>query len=275
MTTRTRTEPRPRGRDLFAAEWIKLWSLRSTPWVLLLCVLGIVAINGAAAVADYQNYPHYGAGIRALFDPWWAMRDAFTLSACEVLILVASTIGVTAVGSEYSTGMVRVTFAAVPARRSVLAAKATVVGTVLLAVGAVTVLTSFFVTQAILSGRHAGMSVTDPGVLRILGTSALVAPVAALVGMGIGVLVRHLAAAVVGTTFLLGLAPLLVDSHTRRWVIDLHNAMPLAAWQRLVEPGKPFDPAIDPTVAGSWIVFAGWPLAAALCAAVVIHRRDV
>ncbi len=75
MTNQTRIRYQVRFRDLLAAEWGKLWSLRSTPWMLLLTVLGVVAIN---ADADYQNYPHYGAQIKAAFVPWWVMRDAFT-----------------------------------------------------------------------------------------------------------------------------------------------------------------------------------------------------
>lgn len=47
---RTATVPRGRFRDLLAAEWIKLWSLRSTPWVLGLSALAIIGANLNAAV---------------------------------------------------------------------------------------------------------------------------------------------------------------------------------------------------------------------------------
>jgi hypothetical protein len=55
--------------------------------------------------------------------------------------------------------------------------------------------TSVGLTQAILSGRHGGFSISHPGVLPSIARPALIAPVRALIGMGIGTVVRHAAAA--------------------------------------------------------------------------------
>lgn len=270
-----RPDAPPRFRDLLAAEWIKLWSLRSTRWVLALSLIAVLAINVNGAYTDYQNYPHYDDGIKALFTPWWAMRDAFNIVASEVLLLVAGTVGALTVCAEYGTGLIRVTFAAVPARRSVLAAKAAVVSAVMLALGTVLALASFLTTQAILSGRHAGLAFTDHGVPRMLLACALVAPLAALVGVGVGGVVRHTATATAATTLLLVLLPFFVDSRTRRWVQHLHDAMPLPAWQRLVAPGPSFDQVHRLSVAAAWLVFVAWPLVAMVGAAVAVRRRDV
>ena len=46
---RRAAEPRARFRDLVAAEWIKLRSLRSTYWVLALSALVVIAFNVNAA----------------------------------------------------------------------------------------------------------------------------------------------------------------------------------------------------------------------------------
>jgi hypothetical protein len=203
------------------------------------------------------------------------MRDAFNIMACEVVLLVAGTVGALAVCAEYGTGLIRVTFVAVPARRSVLAAKAAVVSAMMLVLGASMALASFVVTQAILSQRHAGLTFTDHGVPRMLLASTLVAPLAALVGMGVGGVLRHTATTAVGATFLLAMLPFFVDSPTRRWVQHLHDAMPLPAWQRLTEPGPALGHAHRPTVAAAWLVLAAWPLVAMICATVAVHRRDV
>jgi hypothetical protein len=53
---------------------------------------------------------------------------------------------------------------AVPRRRAVLAAKAATAGAVALAAGEVLAFASFFLTQAILSGHHRGLSLAHPGV---------------------------------------------------------------------------------------------------------------
>ena len=51
--------PRARFRDLLAAEWIKLWSLRSTSWTLALVTLYVAGVSAYASLADYRNWPDY------------------------------------------------------------------------------------------------------------------------------------------------------------------------------------------------------------------------
>lgn len=270
----TAAEPRARFRELLAAEWIKLWSLRSTSWVFALSALAIIGLNANAAIADYTNWPGYSARTRALFEPGGAMQDAFTRNACLVLMLAAASIGAIMIVSEYSTGLIRTTFMAVPARRSVVAAKMAIATAVFLVFGTIVSVTSFGVTQAILSGRHIGLSIGDPGVLRVLAASALFAPVCALIGIGIGALIRHTATTMVAITAILLLVPFFVsDNH--RWTADIDHAMPYSAWQRLVELHM-FGPALHAaTVTGSWIVLVIWPAAAAITAMVVVQHRDL
>jgi hypothetical protein len=64
--------------------------------------------------------------------------------------------------AEHSTGLIRTTFAAVPRRRAVLAAKAATAGAVALAAGEVLAFASFFPTaRATVSGRKPGCPPTD------------------------------------------------------------------------------------------------------------------
>ena len=67
-----------------------------------------------------------------------------------------------AFSSEHATGQIRTTFAAVPRRRAVLAAKAAVVGAVALVLGELLAFVSFFLVQAILSGHHLGIKKCGP-----------------------------------------------------------------------------------------------------------------
>jgi hypothetical protein len=263
-------------KDLLAAEWLKLWSLRSMRWAFAVSALLLIAANANAAIADYQNWPHYDATIRAHFIPGGAYAEAFTHNAALIAMLLTGSIGAIAIVSEYSTGQIRTTFAAVPARRSLLAAKAAVLTAIMLGFGAVVVAVSFGVTQAILSGRHVGISITYPGVLGGLVPSVLLPALSALVGMGLGALIRHSAATTVSTAALLLLVPSFF-SQDRRWTADLQNAMPVNAWQRLRElPGfAPHDLPYPPTVTGCWLVYALWPAVAVLLALAVVHRRDV
>ncbi|WP_320067077.1 ABC transporter permease subunit [Micromonospora sp. RTGN7] len=272
----TLTEAPARFHDLLAAEWIKLWSLRSTRWTLPLVFLFVLGVSVNASLADHRNWPAYVEERREMFRMYGPVRDAFPEAGYLLLILASATIGALTVVGEYQSGLIRATFAAVPARRSVVAAKAAVLAGVMLVFGAVTAATSFWVSQAILADRNAGWSISDPGVLRAVVASAVLVPVCALVGMGLGALTRHAAAAVFAATTVLVLTPLVVDSDEHRWIAELYNALPLTAWLRLIEVHPDIinrDP-YPATVTGSWLTLAAWSLAATLAAITAIHRRE-
>ncbi|SCG41742.1 ABC-2 family transporter protein [Micromonospora echinaurantiaca] len=277
LPTRTPVTDAPaRFRDLLAAEWIKLWSLRSTRWTLPLVFLFVVGVSVHASLADYRNWPRYPAGTRELFHLYGPARDAFPEAGYLLLMLAAASVGALTLVGEYQSGLIRATFAAVPARRSVVAAKAAVLTAVMLVLGLVTAATAFWVSQAILSGRDAGWSIGDPGVARAVLGSALLVPVCALIGMGLGAVIRHAAGAVVAATAVLVLLPLMVDSDKHRWIAELRHALPVPAWQRLIEvhPDVLNPDPFPATVTGAWLGFAGWSLAATLVAVAVVHRRD-
>ncbi|MEV0723143.1 hypothetical protein AB0I37_10270 [Micromonospora purpureochromogenes] len=265
-----------RFRDLLAAEWIKLWSLRSTRWTLPLVFLFVVGVSVNASLADHRNWPMYPDGRREMFHRYGPVRDAFPEAGYLLLMLAATTVGALTLVGEYQSGLIRTTFAAVPARRSVVAAKAAVLTAVMLVLGLVTAATSFWVSQAILSGRDAGWSVGEPGVARAVLASALLVPVCALLGMGLGAVIRHAAGTVVAATSVLVLLPLVVDSDRYRWIAEVRHALPVAAWQRLIEVHPDIinpDP-FPATVTGSWLTFAAWSLAATAVAVTLTHRRD-
>src|SRR6185369_14880733 len=71
-------EPEARFRDLLGAEWIKLWSLRSTYASLSLIIVSAIGFCVYASLADYRNWPSYGADHKSFFDP---IRDAFPQQA--------------------------------------------------------------------------------------------------------------------------------------------------------------------------------------------------
>lgn len=267
-------EPRARFHHLIAAEWTKMWSLRSTPWALAVSALLVVAINTNAAVADHNNWPRYPEGIRELFVPIWAMRDAFTIGGAMVLMLAAASLGALTLVGEYSTGQIRTTFAAVPARRSVLAAKTVVVTAVTTALGAFAAVTSFAVTQAILSGHHVGLPFDYPEASRVMAASALLAPVCALVGMGLAALIRHTATTIVTLTLVLLVLPSLLNEG-RHATASLLHALPQGAWAELVTVGDSPGPVTYPTtIAGSWLVYGIWSLVAVVIAVLAVHHRD-
>ncbi|MEV5721901.1 ABC transporter permease [Amycolatopsis mediterranei] len=261
-----RTGPRARFRDLIAAEWIKLWSLRSTGWTLGVTALVVI---GSAVLEAKSAYDHYTG---APADRGLVIRLAFPSFGYLTLMLVAISVGGLAVVGEYGSGLARTTAVAVPARGSVVLAKAVVMAVVWTVAGTIMSTVAFLTSQSILDER--GISFGYPGAFSALLGASLLAPVCALTGLG--VLVRHAAATIGGGVVGLVLLPSLF-SPTQPWSAALNHAMILAAWQRLTENygppqagGYPYASLIE-----SWIVYAVWPLVTITLALIVVRRRDV
>ena len=188
-------------RTVAAMEWHKLRTVRST-W----CILAVFAASmiGLAMVAlSHEGYAQMSAAGRASFDP---THDCFIgLVAAQLL---TGTLGALTITAEFSSGMIRATFAAVPRRPVVLAAKAAVLGTVTLVAGEVTAFAAFLAGQAALRAPAPHATLGEPGVLRAVLVAGAYPALIALISLGIGALIRHTAGAicaVVGVLFVLPL----------------------------------------------------------------------
>src|SRR5690554_6515634 len=109
------------------SEWIKLLSLRSIRWSILAML--VFSWAGAALLAWALS----DAALMAEDMPAVLVQSATFGSLFSVLIIAV--LGVLSVTSEYSSGLMRSTLSAVPARTPVLGAKTLVVGAMALAVG--------------------------------------------------------------------------------------------------------------------------------------------
>jgi ABC-type transport system involved in multi-copper enzyme maturation permease subunit len=170
--------------------------------------------GGGQVTAANGTYTVVGTGKVGPQPPDDDMLEAALIGVIAGLMALIA-IGVLYATSEYRRGMIRTTFAATPRRGRVLAAKAIVLGTTSFLVGLVGVVGSFVLAIPIL--RRQGFappgfprpSLMDDSVLRaLLLTAAFMAGVA-VVGLAIGVLVRHSAAAIT-ITIVLVLGPLIV-----------------------------------------------------------------
>ncbi|NML51897.1 ABC transporter permease [Streptomyces sp. R302] len=265
-------EPRARFRDLVASEWLKLWSLRSTGWSLLLGTLAVAAFNVGTAWDHWRYWDAYDEASRAAFvTNGMALGDAFTGNAATVLVLWCAAMGAVAVAGEYGSGQVRTTFAAVPARGALVSARALVLAGVHAGFGAVVAGGSFWASQAVLSLRGVGVSLDHPGAVRLVVASALLAPVSALAGMALGAVLRRGAPAVVGAVVVLLVLPMVL-SEERRLTAVLAHATPFRAWHRLAGEGAPGP--YPWTTGGAWLVYGAWAAAAVLVTVVAVRRRD-
>ncbi len=172
--------------NLLRSEWTKLRSLRSTYWSAGFIVAATVGI----AVVMGIRWSRQSGSLPPDFD-----ATNVSLSGVYLAQLVVGALGVLTISSEYTTGMIRATFSAVPQRRTLLAAKAAVLAGVTLVLGEILAFVSFLSCQALLAGKYHGASLGDPGALRATFGAGLYLTAIALLSFGLGAAIRHTAGA--------------------------------------------------------------------------------
>jgi ABC-2 type transport system permease protein len=181
------------GRAVLRAEWTKLLSVSGPAWLLAGLVGLTVAISAAAAAAT-----RCPAGMSCSVDTVKLSLTGIQLGQAVVAILA-----VLPICNEYSTGMIRVTLAAMPRRSLVLAAKASVVTGLVLVAGAFAVLGSLVAGVLILPGHgftaargFTELSLTHEPTLRAAVGSVLYLGLIAMISMGIAAMVRDSAVSI-------------------------------------------------------------------------------
>jgi ABC-2 type transport system permease protein len=108
--------------------------------------------------------------------------------------LILGTLGVLFMATEYSTGMIRSSLAAVPTRLPMLWGKAAVFAAVAFTLTLVSAVVAFLGGQAIIGDGSASLG--DAGVARAIIGSAVYLTGAGLLGLALGALMRSTAAAI-------------------------------------------------------------------------------
>ncbi len=182
------------------AEWIKLWSVRST-WIALGVATAFTAGLGLAdTVSAVRGWDVMTAGDRAGFDPLGSAFAGLTFAQLALGVL-----GVLAATSDYSSGTIIPTLTAQPRRGAAFMAKASTVFGMAMLVGQTLAFGSYLLGQAVLHSKHLDVGLGAPGVLRSVASAGLYLGVVTMVGFGLGALLRHPAgatAALIAVVFL-------------------------------------------------------------------------
>lgn len=248
-------------RQAVSAEVSKLASLRSTKLLLGITVLGTLAVtflstNGAA------HHP------RPWYDPGWDPTNQ-ALAGLAIGSLVLGVLGVLAISGEYGSGTMRSTLAAVPRRETLFAAKVTVVGLLTLVVGEVMSFGAFFFGQAVLStGVAPTANLGQPGVLRAVALTGAFLSLFSLLGLGLGLVIRHTAGAIATFAGVTLLAPILLHTiagHPERYT-------PAIVFAQSVAAVVPQSNQLSATI--GFMLMVLYTVAALAAGAVVLIKRD-
>jgi len=237
-------------RNVARMEWIKLRTLRSVRWTLLLALAGMIGI-GIAAGFNTRN-------------PRGDVTNNILVGGAFGSVLFA-VLGVLVMTSEYSSGTIRATLAAIPRRPLVLAAKATVWGTTALVAGELVTFAGFLAGAAFVHGGVPRPALSQPDVLRAVVLSGAYLCLVGLIGLALGVIVRRGAAAITALVALVFVAPLagLAATPAGQYLPELIYANALGATKPV--QGFTLSPWAGLAIIGAYVVVllsvGGWLLA--------------
>ncbi len=244
------------------AEWIKLRTVRSTWWT----IAALFALGAGLTIMI--------CGVNA---EWLASGEAdespgsFITWGMMLAPICAVVLGALVVTSEYATGMIRSTFAAVPSRGTVIAAKAVLLAGVLFVVGTVTAFVGYFGGNWFLDREGIGLAL-EGDVLRSMFGSGLYLAGIGLLTAAVGFLVRHTAgtiSVVLALLLVIGNMVMLVPGAVGEF---LEEVMPSNAGGALATPDS-----FNPDLLAPWTgfgVFAIEVLVLMVLAFVAVRRRD-
>lgn len=256
-----RTAVRTSSDDLRAvpaalrSEWIQLTALRANKVILALtAVIGAVIAGGLAATAT---------------DPKLTASELF-IYPLPLVAMLASVTGILLFTGEAQHGTLAVTLMARPARWVTVAAKTITAAGIGLALGA-TGMASGFAGAAIGgvelgSGAHLASRAAWAGLYIVL---------AALIGLGVGMIVRHSAAAITGLlmwSFVIEslFAPIIPEG--------VRHFLPFSAGYRLLDAGPSFEAPVliaDQLARPQYaLIFAGYAVVSLTIGTLLLYRRD-
>jgi ABC-type transport system involved in multi-copper enzyme maturation permease subunit len=196
-------------------------------------------------------------------------------------------IGVMFITAEYRRGLIRTTLTASPRRGRVLAAKAVVLGAAAFAAGLVATAVTIPLGQRLL---HASGNPIPPlpalTWLQVVGGTAALLAVTAVLGLAVGTLLRRSAGAVTAVIagivlpYLLATVPGILPVGAEQWLLRVTPAAGFAVQQTLTQysqvstvytPGTGYFP-LSPWA--GFAVLCGWAAAALALALFLLRRRD-
>lgn len=281
----TATAPAPTGRigvtfpRVVRSEWIKLRTLRSSMWCLALVLL--LTIGFGLLLAATVNQPQQGS---MATDAQKQLVVQVATLGVNFTQLVVAVLGVLVISGEYTTGMIRSTFAAVPTRLPALFAKLLVTVVAIFVVGLVAIVVTALLTAPILAGKGVDSHLFDSDVmLALVGGAGYLALIAAL-AFSIGAILRNSAGGIASALGLILVVPpilSIISSITQAtWIRNVAAFLPSSAGEKMfaLAPAattpQPSTELVTLTGGEGLLVLLAWVVVLLAIATVLVKRRD-
>jgi ABC-2 type transport system permease protein len=249
------------------SEWTKLHSLRSTRWSLLAAFVLTIGLPAIFAAVTSSHWGTMNPRERADRHPLDIALAGVNLSQLAIGVL-----GVLVITGEYSTGMIRASFAAVPKRLPVLWAKIVVFAVVSFVLSVPAVLAAFFVSQTILSKHDLlQISLSHAGVARSVIGGAVYLMLFGVFCLAMGAIVRNTAGGIAAFVGIFFVIPPLLNIFPAGWQHEINPWIPNSAARSIFQLTHSTD-SLSP--AGGLAIFLLYVAVAVTLAAVLLVRRD-
>jgi len=240
------------------SEFRKLGTVRG-PWLLL-------AAGPLLVLAGITGLIQSGGNVH---DPATQVTAVMHVGLAAVFTLM---FGILAVAGEYRHGTITDTFLSFPGRRAVIAAKLASYGLIGGLAGVVSSLVAVAVTAAWWAAKGGSFQWSSTPTWRVLGGGVAVSIAFALIGVGLGALIRNLVAAVAAAlawiALVEGIAGQLVGTGLARW-------LPFSASESLDRASLTAATAHLLPQWGGGVVLLGYAAAFAVAAVLTTLNRDV
>ena len=197
------------------SEWLKFRSVRSSITGAIITLALTLGINALVAFAIRSHWPHVHDRHQA-FDP-----SSFATVGVFFAQFAFGVIGALFITSEYSSGSIRTSLTAVPNRAKLIMSKVTVLLKSGLVLAELAVFGGFAVTMSIFHGKVPTASLSDSAVLRSVILAGVYLTLLALLGFGLGLILRQTAICISVFVSLLLILPIVSIFFPTSWKNDL------------------------------------------------------
>lgn len=254
------------------SEWIKLRSLRSTAWSYLILIavwVGLALLMSLGMSSSLGESGSAGVGPAEMQSELVIMSATFGAVFGQLIVAV---LGVLVISGEYTTGMIRSTFTAVPRRIPAFTAKALVLFVTTFVVGLVSAIAAFIVSSVVYGMHGVSASITDPDTFLPLVGAALYLAFVSLLALGFGTMLRSSAGGIAAVLGILMLLPMVLQMIPVQWSQDLVPYLFSIAGMDIF--GQTAITENWDSVAKNVGIVAVWLLAAVTGALLLLKKRD-
>ena len=269
------TGPGPSFLRVLNSEFIKFRTLLSTLVLVgstVLVMVGFAALNawgiGQFSAAS-RNDPQAGAAFAAQGAD---LTAGIPTSGIAFAQLIIGSLAVLLMSSEFTTGMARSTFSAVPKRTPAFVAKLLVVTACAFVVTVASSLLAYAAASPILDHYGFDIDLGSDHSRRLLLVSGVYVAAVAAIGMSLGTLLRNSAGGIMSLVGLFFVVPIAFQLIPGEFFAEARKYLPDSLFERIVT-AAPAEGALEVWQAWTWLgVWVAVPVAAAM---IVLKKRDV